>query len=217
MKIPVYSVSGKQVGEADLNPKVFGVRLTPALIHQVVMAEQANAREVLAHTKTKAEVSGGGKKPWKQKGTGRARQGSIRSPQWRGGGVVHGPRKNRSYAQKVNKKMKRQAVLMTLSDKAANSKLVILEALDATGKTKDWQKTMSPVWKNVLKSTKRQPSTLLMVPTIPESLKRATKNVERLEAIRTDSLNMSALLGHEFAVTTVDGVKAMEKWFTKQS
>ena len=215
IKAPVYTSQGEKIGEHDLDPKVFGVAVTPALLHQVAVAEQANSRQVLAHTKTKAEVRGGGKKPWKQKGTGRARHGSIRSPQWRGGGVVFGPRANRNYTQKINKKMKRAATLMTLSDKVANHKFVILNRLDVDGKTKDWQKATKSIWRSVASGRERQPSVLIMLPSIPESLKRTTKNVPRVEAIRTDSLNVNALLKHEFALTTVEGVARLQNWFLK--
>jgi large subunit ribosomal protein L4 len=215
LSVSVYTSKGDKAGEQSLNPKVFGVKITPELVHQVVVAEQANSRQVLGHTKTKAEVRGGGKKPWKQKGTGRARHGSIRGPQWRGGGVVFGPRATRNYTQKINKKMKRAAVLMTLTDKVVNNKLIVLDHLDVSGKAKSWHDNTKQVWKEVAKSKAAQPSVLVLVPAIGDSLKRATKNVKRVEAIRTDSLNVNALLKHEYTLTTVAGLNSLEKWFLK--
>src|SRR3989338_3722744 len=107
-KVPIYHNDGTIVGARELNAAVFGVKSQPLLVHQVVVAEQANARRPIAHTKTRGEVRGGGRKPWRQKGTGRARQGSIRAPQWKGGGVVFGPTKERNFSKKINKRMRRQ-------------------------------------------------------------------------------------------------------------
>lgn len=216
MKIPVYSINGKVVGEQELDPKVFAVTGKPELVQQTVVAEQANARQVLGHTKIRSEVRGGGKKPWKQKGTGRARQGSIRSPQWRGGGVVFGPRKDRNFSVRINKKMKRKALLMILSDKVARKRLLIIDDFNVSGKTKDFAKTMAALWPAVEAKTSKtkSPSALIMVSTIPDALKQSTKNVPRTEAIRTDSLNVTTLLKHDYALTTKDGVKALEAWLT---
>jgi len=116
MKTSLYNLQGTAIGEVELDEKIFGVPEKPAVIHQVVISQQRNSRQVLAHTKTKGEVRGGGKKPWKQKGTGRARAGSSRSPLWRGGGVTFGPLKERNFSAKVNKKMKNLALRMILSD-----------------------------------------------------------------------------------------------------
>ena len=117
MKVAVYNQEGKAVSTVELDPAVFGVKPNSAVLHQAVVAQQANARTALAHTKTRGEISGGGKKPWKQKGTGRARAGSIRSPIWRGGGIVFGPRKIRNFSKKLNRKVHRAAILMALSAK----------------------------------------------------------------------------------------------------
>jgi large subunit ribosomal protein L4 len=137
MKVDVYNQEGKTVGNAELSAKVFGLKPNRGLIEQAIVTTLANRRQVLAHTKTKGEVRGGGRKPWKQKGTGRARHGSIRSPQWKGGGVVFGPRKNRNFELKMNVAAKRKALLMSLSDKVANERLIVLDAMKFEGaKTK---------------------------------------------------------------------------------
>ena len=126
----IYNQDGTEAGEQKLDPKVFGVKANKALIHEIVVAQESNARETIANTKTRAEVRGGGKKPWKQKHTGRARHGSTRSPIWKGGGVVFGPRLGRVWSKKVNKKAKQAALRMVLSDKAAANQIIVLTALD---------------------------------------------------------------------------------------
>ncbi|HEX7404246.1 MAG TPA: 50S ribosomal protein L4 [Usitatibacter sp.] len=133
----LYDTAGKVVGEKQLDPSVFGVAVNPNVVHEVMVGIQANARNPYAHTKTKGEVRGGGKKPWAQKGTGRARQGSSRNPHWIGGGVAFGPRSDRDYTKKINRKMQQRAFTMVLSDKLASDQLILVEKLEAKdGKTK---------------------------------------------------------------------------------
>src|SRR5204862_3545370 len=126
MPTPLYNQTGEKVGQVDLDQKVFGLKPKAAVIEQAIATILTNRRQPLAHTKTKGEVRGGGRKPWQQKGTGRARHGSIRSPQWKGGGVIFGPRSNRNYFKKMNVTAKRQALLMALSDKAQHDRLVLV-------------------------------------------------------------------------------------------
>lgn len=128
-EVKLYNLSGKEVGVMPLPDSLFAVTIKPAVVHEVIVAQEANARTPDAHTKDRSEVSGGGKKPWKQKGTGRARHGSTRSPIWVGGGVAHGPRNDRSFAVKVNKKMKRTAIAMLLSDRLADGQFVAVDSL----------------------------------------------------------------------------------------
>lgn len=215
IKVKIYNQKGGVVGERALNEKVFGLKPQPVLIEQAVVAERANARKPLAHTKTKGEVRGGGRKPWRQKGTGRARQGSIRSPQWRGGGVVFGPRRERNYAVKINKKMKRLALLMALSDKAASDRLVVLDNLEMGGKTKEWKLLSQNLWKAVAPALKKEPTALLIASSIPASLKRSIRNVPGVTAHRSDSLNVSSVLKNAYALTTVAGLDSLENWLTK--
>src|SRR5262245_60882690 len=139
MKVAVYNQNAEAVGEVELNAKVFGLTPSLHLMAEAVRVQQANARKGLAHTKTRSEVSGGGRKPWKQKGTGRDRAGSIRGPIWRHGGVALGPRSNRNWSLKINKKAKTKALFMSLSDKAKDGKLVIIDAIKLeTPKTKEF-------------------------------------------------------------------------------
>ncbi len=143
MKASIYNTSAKEVGEIELPESIFGVKRNDALVQQVVLAMQANARTPVAHTKGRGEVRGGGKKPWKQKGTGRARHGSIRSPIWRGGGTTHGPVKERDFSQKINKKMRSKAVATVLSEKLRKGKLMFVDSLAFSApKTKDAKTTL---------------------------------------------------------------------------
>lgn len=129
MKVKVYNQEGEAKGTVELPDSVFGLKWNADLVHQVVTSQAANRRPTIAHTKSRGEVRGGGRKPWVQKGTGRARHGSIRSPIWIGGGVTHGPRKERSYKKKINKKMARKALYTVLSAKARDKEIVVLDDL----------------------------------------------------------------------------------------
>jgi len=138
LKANVYNQNGDKINQLDLNPKIFGLVPKESVIHQATLAQMANSRYAIAHTKLKSEVRGGGKKPWQQKGTGRARHGSTRSPLWVGGGVIFGPRNIKNFSQKINKKMKTKALFMCLSDKMQNNLLTILDNLKLEkGKTKE--------------------------------------------------------------------------------
>ena len=128
MKVSVYNVKGEVVREEELDPRVFGVKSDPTFLHSVLTSVQANRRRATANTKTRAEVRGGGKKPWKQKHTGRARHGSTRSPIWKGGGVTFGPRSNRNYTEKINHKVMKKAMRMCLSAKAGEGTLFLVDA-----------------------------------------------------------------------------------------
>src|SRR3989338_5627406 len=128
-KVNLYNKTGQTVGEINLDPALFEVKADKALVHEAVVAQMANSRVVLAHTKDRGEVRGGGKKPWKQKGTGRARHGSRRSPIWIGGGITFGPNAWRNFALKINRRARRKALFMALSDKVASQAFVVVDAL----------------------------------------------------------------------------------------
>ena len=130
IKIPIYNQKAEESGGHELSDKIFGAKINEGLIHQAVVAQMGNERQVLAHTKDRSEVRGGGKKPWKQKGTGRARAGSSRSPIWIGGGVTFGPLKTRNFSKKINKKMKQAALFGVLSDKVLSKNFVILDKFE---------------------------------------------------------------------------------------
>ncbi|MBI4135606.1 50S ribosomal protein L4 [Candidatus Uhrbacteria bacterium] len=205
MQIAVYNQKGGKVSVVELNDTLFGVKASAPLLHQVVVAEQANARQALAHTKTRGEVRGGGKKPWKQKGTGRARAGSIRSPIWRGGGIVFGPRKTRNYSQKINKGMRRKALAMVLSQKASAEEFVVLDTLEA-GLMKT--KTVSQILKTLPLKRGR---TIVALPKAGKAAQRILKNIARVKPMWVGSLNVKDLLANVNLVTTVDGLHEMEK------
>ena len=157
----VYNQAGTVVSTRKPNAAVFDVKINPAVVQQAVVAQQANARPVLAHTKGRGDVSGGGKKPWRQKGTGRARHGSIRSPLWRGGGVTFGPTAERNFKLKINKKVRRKAILMSLSSKAADERIVLLDSLTLTAiKTKTLVSVLEALklWPVKEKKTKAAPA-----------------------------------------------------------
>ncbi len=139
METAVYNQEAKTAGTAKLDPKLFGLKWKADMVHQVVFSMLSNARTVLAHTKGRSEVRGGGKKPWKQKGTGRARHGSSRSPIWIGGGVTHGPTKEVNFTKKINKKMKTNALFTLLSRKFKDGEILFLDTLKLDGKTKTGQ------------------------------------------------------------------------------
>lgn len=193
-KLKVYNLSGEIIGEQELNPKIFEVAAKPELIEQVATAQRANSRETLAHTKTRDEVRGGGRKPWRQKGTGRARQGSIRAPQWKGGGVVFGPRKERNYTQKINKTMKRKALYMLLSDKVKSEQIFLFDSLVlAEAKTSSLVKIIKklPVPVN---------SAILSLAKQDNKVTRAAKNIKKLELVAADSLNVVDLLKRKYLI-----------------
>ncbi len=207
-KVAIYNNQGKENGSTELSDDVFGIKSKMAVIHQVYLALMANAREPWAHSKDKSEIRGGGKKPWKQKGTGRARHGSIRSPIWRGGGVTFGPLNIRNYKQKVNKKTKKTAVKMCLSDKVLENKLIVLESLPTDGKTKAMAQLRAAL-------PGLGKTTLLVAAKVDESLKRATNNIPKFDLQTASDVNVVDLLHHQYVITTTDGVKKLEKRLAK--
>lgn len=184
MKAPIYNIQGKEIGEIEL-PKIFDRPWNADLVHQVVTSIQANRREPIAHTKTRAEVRGGGVKPWRQKGTGRARHGSIRSPIWVGGGVAHGPSKERSYKKKINKKMSRAALHSALAKRAADNEIIIVDSL-AIKKTKDLARAIN---------TLAGKTSVLVIPDAAnKQAARAARNIPKVEAVSPLSLNAELVL-----------------------
>lgn len=206
-QVKVYNQTGGEAGQIELDESVFGVKPKESVVHQVYVAQMANAREPWAHTKNKGEVRGGGKKPWKQKGTGRARHGSIRSPLWRGGGVTFGPLKTRNYKQKVNQKMNQLAVKMCLSDKVADAKLVVLEDFSFDGKTKSLANL-----RQVLPGSGR--TTLWLMSEKSEQLIKAARNLVRIDLKMAKDISVKDLLNHQYIVITKKGVEILTKRLT---
>lgn len=202
-KVKVYNKQGKESGDMSLQEEIFSIKTNKHLVHEVYIALEANTRQPWAHAKDRSEVRGGGKKPWQQKGTGRARHGSIRSPIWTGGGVTFGPLKTRNYKKKVNKKSARRALAMCLSEKLANDKLIIVDDLSASGKTKE----MAEMRKSLPGYGK---STLIISENNNEALLLATRNIPRVHVQRAQDLNVADLLHHQFIITSKKGVEALQ-------
>lgn len=209
LKISVFNSDGKAVKEIELDKSIFGVKPDSNLLHFVTNAYLANKRLGLAHTKTKSEVRGGGRKPWRQKGTGRARQGSIRSPQWRGGGITFGPRSNRNWSVKINQKVKIKALAMALSAKAEDKKITLIDVLPVDGKTKSMAK--------LIKANKITRTPLLISTKTGVEILRACQNIPGLQVLRADSLNTLDVLKAKCLILTVASLETIKKTFFKKT
>ena len=202
-KVDVYDMQGKKVSDVELNASVFGIEPNEAVVHSVLVNYLANQRQGTQSTKTRAEVSGGGRKPWRQKGTGRARQGSIRAPQWIKGGIALGP-KPRSYTYKVNKKERQLAIRSLLSSKVLENELTVVEKLEMKeAKTKEMVKTLS--------NLKVEGKTLIIVADKNENVYLSSRNIEGVKAITLNMINVYDLLKYNNLVVTLDTVKKLEE------
>lgn len=201
--IKLYKQTGEQAGEVALDESVFGVEYKEALIHQVIVAQQNNARQGTKSTLTRTEVRGGGIKPWRQKGTGRARQGSIRAPQWIKGGVVFAP-KPRDFSQKVNKQSKRLAIVSALSTKTAENDLIVVDKIALTAaKTKEMVA--------VMKALKMDKRVLLVVTDSDAAVVRAAQNLPNVTTIPSSQINVYDLVANAKCVATLDAIKKIEE------
>lgn len=205
IKIKVYKQSGEATGEYALDKSVWGNEYNESLIHQVVVAQMANARQGTKSTLTRTEVRGGGKKPWRQKGTGRARQGSIRSPQWKGGGVVFAP-KPRDFSKKVNKQAKVVALKSALSQLVVEERLVVLDSLALKN-----NKTREMV--DVLNAFKINSALVLLVES-QGLVARACGNIQKVDALPVNQINVYDILAHDKCVLTTDAIKFLEKAYS---
>ena len=202
-KVSVYNIEGKKVSDIDLKEEIFGIEPNEAVIHSVLVNFLANQRQGTQSTKTRAEVRGGGRKPWRQKGTGRARQGSIRAPQWIKGGIALGP-KPRSYKYTVNKKERRLAVKSMLSMKVLEQSLVVVDKLAFEEiKTKNMVSAL-----NNLKVTGK---TLVMLPEKNENVQKSARNIEGVKTTLVNTINVYDLLKYNNLVVTLDTVKKLEE------
>ena len=202
-KIDVYNIEGKKVSDIELKDEVFGIEPNEKVVHSVLVNYMANQRQGTANTKTRAEVSGGGRKPWKQKGTGRARQGSIRAPQWFKGGIALGP-KPRDYRYTVNKKEKRLAIKSVLSSKVLENNLVVVDSLPFKEiKTKNMVKA--------LECLKVEGKTLIVLPEKNENVQKSARNIEGVKTSLVNTINVYDLLKYNKLILTVDSVKSLEE------
>lgn len=215
MKASVYNQQGKTVGEVELHAKLFEVAPSEHLIAESVRVQESNSRLGLSHTKTRGEVRGGGIKPWKQKGTGRARAGSIRSPLWRHGGVTFGPRSNRNWELKLNKKAKVKALAMTLTDKANHKQIFVVDKIELPElKTKAFVAMMKEFVGNAALTGKKQ---LLVVPSGRLGIARTVRNIPTITAIPAATLNLVEVLKADNVLILQDSLPVLEKTFVKQS
>jgi large subunit ribosomal protein L4 len=207
-KVKVYNLQGKETEELKLDSDIFDIKINPNLVYQVVEVQKNNARQNLAHTKTRAEVRGGGRKPWRQKGTGRARHGSTRSPIWVGGGVTFGPSIERNFAKKINKKMKRKALFMTLTDKLRENQLVVTDKLElAEIRTKELANILNKL------PTKEAKSVLLVLDQKNEVISKSAKNLPKINIILANSLNIMDILKHDYLLIDKAGIKKITETF----
>ena len=202
-KIDVYNIEGKKVSDIELADSVFGIEPNEKIVHSVLVNYMANQRQGTSNTKTRAEVSGGGRKTWKQKGTGRARQGSIRSPQWFKGGIALGP-KPRDYSYRVNKKERRLAVRSVLSSKVLENNLVVVDSMNF-----DAIKTKNMV--SALNNLKVEGKTLIVLPEKNENVQKSARNIEGVKTSLVNTINVYDLLKYNKLVLTVDAVKSLEE------
>ena len=204
MQVSVHNMAGKTVSEIELRDDIFGLEPHEAVMHQALVRQLANARQGTASTKTRGQVSGGGRKPWRQKGTGRARQGSIRAPHWKGGGVVFGPHP-RSYRQRMPRKMRRLALKSALSVKAAEGSIVLVDdLLMAAPRTKDML--------GVLDNLNVESSALILLPERDWNVEKSVSNIPDVKTLRATCLNVIDILNYETLILPVKALESIEQF-----
>jgi len=209
-KVKVYNQKGDVVSEEKLSEMLFSCDVSVPLVHQVVVAQQANKRHILAHTKGRSEVRGGGRKPWKQKGTGRARHGSIRSPLWKGGGVTFGPTKERNFSKDINKKMARQALCMALSDRAASEDVIVVENLSMDKKK---TKIFADMIKKLPNNGKK---TLLLLSKKEKEIAQLVNNLDGIQPYKADSVQALSVVTYPCLMMSKDGLQELTTTFEKK-
>jgi large subunit ribosomal protein L4 len=215
MKIQVYNQKGEQAGDITVAKTVFDLPWNADLVHQVVVSMQSNQRDAIAHSKGRGDVRGGGKKPWRQKGTGRARHGSTRSPIWIGGGVTHGPSKDKNYSKKINKKMKAKAFLIALSQKFRDGEILFVDSVGiAQPKTKDAVavlKNLSKIsgFKNL--ATKRKNKAILGLVGKDVDVVKSFRNIPGMQISETRNLNVLDILTYKYLIIA-DPKESLKNW-----
>ena len=202
-KVALYNMSGEQIGDIELKDDVFGVEINTHVMYEAVKAYLANQRQGTQSAKTRSEVRGGGRKPWRQKGTGRARQGSIRSPQWKGGGVVFAP-KPRDYSIRLPKKVRRLALKSAFSSKVASGEIIVVDSL-----TLNEPKTKEMV--SLLKSLKIDRKALIVLPEKDEKVVRSAQNIPGIKTTQVNTLNVYDILNHDMFIITKEAVNKVEE------
>jgi large subunit ribosomal protein L4 len=225
-KIKIYNQQADSVSEQEVSSKVFALKISQDLIHQAMVAQMSNERQVLAHTKTKGEVSGGGRKPWKQKGTGRARAGSSRSPIWIGGGVIFGPTKDRNFKKKINRKMKQKALCMAISDRTASGQLAVIDKFEISDfKTKIFDKIITGFeqkvfGKNELKGAQKTKadkhrSILLLNDQREDKIVNSARNLAGLTILNYENINLLDILKHKQLILTQGIAQKLSEQYSK--
>ncbi len=201
MEAIVYNIQGKESGKVTLPENIFGLPWNADLLHQVVTSMQANARQGNAHTKDRGEVRGGGKKPWKQKGTGRARHGSSRSPIWTGGGVAHGPRNDKIYARKINLKVRQKALLVALSRKVKDGEVIFVESLDfAEPKTTQGKAMLTGLAAHFPRLAKSKNAALITLPAAHEPTAKSFRNLGHVTIAEARNLNAVSVFASKYLI-----------------
>ena len=201
--IDVYDIKGKKVSKVDLKEEIFGIEPNEAVVHSVLVNYLANQRQGTQSTKTRAEVRGGGRKPWKQKGTGRARQGSIRAPQWIKGGIALGP-KPRSYKYRVNRKERQLAIKSLLSSKVLENDLVVVDKFD-------FKEIKTKQMADAMKNLKVEEAALIVLPASNEVVQKSARNLANVTTSSVNTINVYELLKNKKLVVTVDTIKKLEE------
>lgn len=212
MKAAVYNQKGEKAGTTDLSDSVFGMPWNADLVHQIVTSQEANRRQVTAHAKGRSEVRGGGRKPWRQKGTGRARHGSIRSPLWKGGGVTHGPTKERNFKKKVNKKMAAKALAMVLSAKARDKEILLVDniVLDRP-KTKEAALVLKNLSKIPGYSFIVSNSAMMALVHNDRDIMRAFRNLPNIDLEEARNVTALDVMNHKYLILLKGAVEIFEK------
>ncbi len=210
MKIDLYSQKGEKSGTLELPEKIFEVEFNKDLVHQALVRQLSNGRVAIAHTKARGEVRGGGRKPYRQKGTGNARQGSIRSPQWRGGAIIFGPTKFRNFEKDMPKKQRRKALFSALSEKARNNEIIALEGYDADkARTKDFAAMLKklPIERNVL----------IVIPEKNPMVQKSSQNIPFVKTILAGYVNIQDLQRFKKVLLFKDSISKLEETFLKSN
>jgi large subunit ribosomal protein L4 len=209
-KAAVYNLEGKKIEDIELSPAVFGLKNNDALLHQAYVAISSNQRIVLAHTKDRGERAGSGKKPWKQKGTGNARVGSVRTPVWRKGGIIFGPTKDRNFKKDINKKMMRKAILLALSSKVKSKGVIVLEKLELSEK-----KTKK--FAEIIKNLKIKGSVLIGFSEKENELRLYSRNLKKISDTLTSNLNVFDIMNHKNLLLSKESIKYLEEKYKSHS
>ena len=207
MIVNSYNQKGEKIGEVKLPKEIFEVQMSPDLVHQVVVSQMANRRRKIAKAKDRSEVRGGGKKPWRQKGTGRARHGSIRSPIWKGGGVTFGPRTERVFKKIIPKKMRRKALFMVLSAKAKENLVLVLDELKL-------EKTKTKLMLEILnKLFLKKGSGLVVLDKKDDKIILSARNIPKVATLQAKDLNVLDLLSYKYVLMPKEAIKVIKETF----